>query len=156
MRTFLLTTDSLYYPPLTLISILFHKETISKCADERIKFYSSSVNRRNLLNNGQYTFVRVCVNRQPPKCNDYKRKKMLNYCFLQSDCVIMVRLNFRWLGIQQCLRFMRTLMFPMLSECSSFCWIMLNWMRNGIIWKYEFGKGIWSITIICILCSVQI
>ena len=86
MRTFLLTTDSLYYPPLTLISILFHKETISKCADERIKFYSSSVNRRNLLNNGQYTFVRVCVNRQPPKYNDYKRKNVKLLLFAIGLC----------------------------------------------------------------------
>ena len=85
-----------------------------------------------------------------------QKKKMLNYCFLQSDFVIMVRLNFRWLGIQQCLRFMRTLMFPMLSECSSFCWIMLNTMRNGIIWKYEFGKGIWSIKIIYIECNMLV
>ena len=98
--------------PLSVLSIPhsnFHTLSLPRCA-QWIKF--CSVNRRNLLHNGQYTFISVCVwngSHITPQ-----KKIMLNYCFLRSDFVIMVRLNFRWLRMQHnCVKFMGTLMFPM-------------------------------------------
>ena len=120
MRTILLTTDSLYYPPLTLISILFHKETTSKRADDRIKVYSSSVNRRNLLNNGQYTFVRVCVKRQPPNAMITKEKNVKLLLFAIGFCN-HGKVEFQMIRNTTMLKIYENINVSYIICCSSFC-----------------------------------